>query len=119
MLAPLALLFLVACQPSELERCIEANVIDKPPTYTLNNLLDEANKSYGEYRTPKWKNDADLLIYECINNFKDNYSTLETYNYDYKIRARNCIQEEKEYRKAQLEYKKARAKASCHSQGIY
>lgn len=28
LLAPLALLFLVACQPSELERCIEANIPD-------------------------------------------------------------------------------------------
>jgi len=103
------ILILVSCQPSELNRCIEVN-IDEPPTYTLNSLMDETNKLLGEYRTPIWENRADLIIYNCINDAKDNMPSYTTFNY--KVSARNCIQEEDEARKA-------KAKAFCHVQGIY
>ena len=104
----MSLIILVGCS-SELDRCIEVN-IDEPPTYTLKSLMDETNKRFGEYSTPTWKNRADAIIYSCINNAKDNTPSYETFNY--KIRARNCIQEEEEARKA-------KAKGFCHVQGIY
>ena len=104
----ISLIILSSCS-SELDRCIEVN-IDEPPTYTLKSLMDERNETLGEYRTPIWKNGADRRIYNCINNAKDNTPSYETFNY--KIRARNCIQQEEDDRKA-------KAKAYCHDQGIY
>ena len=86
----ISLIILSGCS-SELDRCIKVN-IDKPPSYTLNSLMDETNKRFGEYRTPIWENSADMIIYNCINDAKDNTPSYETFNY--KIRARNCIQEE-------------------------
>ena len=104
----MSLIILVGCS-SELDRCIEVN-IDEPPTYTLKSLMDETNKIGYVYRTPIWKNGADRRIYNCINDARDNTPSYETFNY--KIRARNCIQQEEDDRKA-------KAKAYCHDQGIY
>ena len=104
----ISLIILSSCS-SELDRCIEVN-IDEPPTYTLKSLMDERNETLGEYRTPIWKNSADRKIYNCITFAKDNTPSYETFNY--KIRVRNCIQQEEDDRKA-------KAKAFCHDQGIY
>ncbi len=41
LLAPLTLLFLVACQPSELERCLKANIGESDYLNKFNTLLDE------------------------------------------------------------------------------
>ena len=103
-----SLIILIGCS-SKLDRCIEVN-IDEPPTYTLNSLMDETNKRFGEYRTPIWENRADSIIYNCISDAKDNMPSYT--NFNYKVSARNCIQEEEEARKA-------KAKAFCHIQGIY
>ena len=41
LLAPLTLIFLVACQPSEMERCLKANVGESDYLNKYNALLDE------------------------------------------------------------------------------
>ena len=41
LLAPLTLLLLVACQPSELERCLKANIGESDYLNKFNTLLDE------------------------------------------------------------------------------
>ena len=144
LLAPITLLFLLACQPSELERCVEANTEPTP----INDFVMKDIK-YGQTIkeiASKANNDEAFDILEsmsiAVNSFMNSLNPLEkivnTCVLDmgnpegltdserrelHAQRVASClVSTAKEVKELQLEIEvenTEKAKSICYSQGIY
>jgi len=107
LLTPLTLLFLVACQPSELDRCIEAN---NNFIGGYEKFMDNASKYRDAYEMP---DSLTEINYCMVDNYSDPNSKFYNADAGDVYRAlpycENKIKEQYQ-KQAQLE---------CHAQGIY
>lgn len=119
LLAPITLLFLVACQPSELERCIEAN-IKEPIDFTARDFRKKFisfNFREGENPYDKWINSLDsneLMLNQCNMDRSEEFglNIENAKNYNWSKENQFC------YTKIKSE-KRNRALKICNAQGIY
>ena len=140
LLAPLTLLFLVACQPSELERCVAVN--SEPPTNNFiikHNLYieqrdaifiemvfdSEAFRKLGEdfYNS---LNPLELIVNECdfdMDIYIDEDLTQSEYIKREKQNAESCmLSTANEVKELQLKIEAEnpeKAQSVCNAQGIY
>ena len=140
LLAPLTLLFLVACQPSELERCVEANAEPTPiNNYIIkNNLYIEQRDAIlsDGYSTEAFRklgedfynslNPLELIVNECdfdMDIYIDEDLTQSEYRKREKQNAESCmLSTANEVKELQLKIEAEnteKAQSICNAQGIY
>ena len=146
LLAPLTLLFLVACQPSELERCVEANTEPTP----INNWIIKDDKHYQIMKEMNTKLNDETFDYadnvdDEVKRYHNSLNALEKIvdkcfsdKFDFDNFQGLIISEQQEYRKEIIQFclsstenevkelqlkieteNREKAKSICHSQGIY
>ena len=149
LLAPLTLLFLVACQPSELKRCVKANTEPTPINdYEIKEIKyqqtikDIATKfKDGEISQSRYNkstlnetryfwnslNPLEEIVKQCRSDafdldYVDGLTVSEQREYRKEI-IQSCMSStENQVKELQLKIKKEnreKAKSICHSQGIY
>ena len=142
LLAPITLLFLVACQPSELERCIAVNYeppinnyIKKHNLYLEQASITNSDGSLIDGGYKKWKKSFDRfynnlnpmedIVNDCVSDMDvyDKDLTYSEYLKREKQNAESCmISTANEVKEAQLIMEAEnteKAKSICNAQGIY
>ena len=139
LLAPITLLFLVACQPSELERCVAVN--SEPP---INNYIIKLNlyieqrdailsdgyssEAFNELADDFYNslNPLELIVNQCFFDmylYIDEGLTQSEYTKREKQNAESCmLSTANEVKELQLKIEtenREKAKSICNSQGIY
>ena len=143
-LAPLTLIFLVACQPSQLERCVEANTEPTPINEYIIKDIEQGLKI--EELSRRANNDEELLLAldDTADDFINSLNPLEVmvniclnenipeglldlkyeeFSKIHEERVASCMlstaNEVKELQLVIEEENIEKAKSICHSQGIY
>ena len=148
LLAPITLLFLVACQPSERERCIVANTEPTPTNnymmkhkewektikdintkYELNDKSDEYHQAMSDagYKQLKSFNPLEKIVNQCYLDKLVSMSidglTESEIKMLYDKRLQSCIiSTQDKVKELQLKIEaenKKKAESVCNSQGIY
>jgi hypothetical protein len=138
LLAPLTLLFLVACQPSELERCVAIN--SEPPTNNFiikHNLYieqrdailsDGYSEAFNELADDFYNslNPLELIVNQCVFDmylYIDEGLTQSEYIKREKQNAESCmLSTANEVKELQLKIEAKnteKAQSVCNAQGIY
>ena len=139
LLAPLTLIFLVACQPSELEKCVAVN--SEPPTNNFiikHNLYIEQRDAilsdgYSSEAFNKLADDfynslnpLELIVNQCVFDmdlYIDEDLTQSEYNKREKQNAESCmLSTANEVKELQLKIEAKnteKAQSVCNAQGIY
>ncbi|MDA9143391.1 hypothetical protein N9N99_02340 [Gammaproteobacteria bacterium] len=129
------ILLLVACQPSELERCVKANGLMSNDYLDKEIELEEKLKATANYDQTKemtdeqielvqeWSeslNTVEFVISDCIWESKSESSNPEAdYIEDLKPRVKSCITANKDEIENLILESKNTATSICNAQGIY